>query len=166
MDKHVSEWVGKCINDMTPPQADAAKANILRIDDRLSIIYQGCSERAVKALFLVNSGGVISILTYIFQDRKLIHNPDIKFSLLTFLFGLAFVFLGVVGVDYFLSFYRSQSFGRQVKKFIGNEIAFFDIHQFNKPGLRWFDLLVLAFGILSGGCAIGGILFGLKAYLC
>ena len=75
--------------------------DILRINSSHLTQYNGATERAIKALFLINSGGIIAILAYLYKDTLPFCSKTLFIlSLTLFLIGLLFAF-AVVTFDYF-----------------------------------------------------------------
>lgn len=68
--------------------------------DSKKIVYLGCVERVIKALFLINGGGTIALFSYAHTHPDLYSNSNyLSHSLLSFVIGLLFAHV-TVGFDY------------------------------------------------------------------
>lgn len=57
------------IKDIPLSEKEKIITNILKITDNLQSIYFSCVERIIKSLFIINSGGVVTTLTYIYNKN-------------------------------------------------------------------------------------------------
>lgn len=171
MDDHVKLWTEKRINEMSFPEREAAVTNILREKGAIYDTYIGCAERIIKALFLMNSGGVVTILAYLhgFKEAGAVKNEYwINLSLCVFLTGLVSAFI-LVACDYLIVNRGFTKYSSHTRKFLRNEISFSEIDWFKNDEIscyqRFISFIFLYFtGALAFASAIAGIAFGLIGY--
>ncbi|MBV8802243.1 MAG: hypothetical protein JO131_04635 [Gammaproteobacteria bacterium] len=106
-----------------------ATSNIIREESNVNSLYLGCAERAIKALFLINGGGVITVLTYIYHATTLSANLFTSISLVAFLIGLALVF-NVVARDFYYIKDKSIEFKDDIQYFLLGKTPFKNISRF------------------------------------
>lgn len=165
MHQEPKEWLKKNYDDMTATEKSAAEANIIREESNINQIYQGCAERAVKSLFLLNGSGAIAILAYL-HAQSFYANLLIRLSLFSFLCGLLMA-LCIVARDFDWAKTKSQDFHSDVRQFLRHRNIPFD-------NIRWFrqdqpsDTSPKAterIGIFSVAFFIIGLLTGTYGYL-
>lgn len=172
MDQHVQVWKMKKINDMELAEREVAVSNILRYEEVQRGIYLGCAERIVKSLFMVNSGGVVAVLTYLHPPNNMapIKELSLLSSLKFFLVGLLCAFI-LVACDYLVVSYRISNFNKQCAQFFNNSSIFSNIKAFQSSSFEdeylekmVYWLFVYGAGAVSFSCAIFGITIGVNGY--
>ncbi len=133
------------------------RAIVLRIEERLYETYRTCADRAIKALFFLNSGGAVTILTY----QKAASKNSFSVPLRIFLVGLVAIFI-MVAIDYFLVLNIRDAFKKNALLFLEHKLSF---PQFQNALERkeWFRV-ALFLGIISGVSVVVGIIWGLTLY--
>lgn len=132
---------------------------VLTAQNNLINFYLAACERAIKSLTLVNSGGIISILSYLHADRPL--NYWLIFSLIGFVCGLFSALLLLV-LDFRGSLSRIKEFGEEIEQFQNNAISTDQIRAFSADtntsnSSMYVGYLSLIFGII-------GIIMGFIGY--
>lgn len=161
MEQDNKSWQEKMVQEMNMEELQQANFYTVRTADKLMTAYLGCVERIIKSLFLINAGGVVTILTYLHQSdisynvKKLLDK-----SLKAFLAGLFFA-LVLVSIDYFLMLTRVNKFNGDIENFREGKILFSKIIK-SQSKKDW--IWVVGFGAFSFVCLIAGIIFGLMGY--
>lgn len=172
MDKHIEIWVNKKINEMEPSQRDIAVGNIIREEVDIFQVYMGCAERLIKSLFLLNSGGVVTLLAYLHDKLSSVDVDNqvwcLSISLRLFILGLMSAFFLVVA-DYFFLGKRLFNYMKQSREFLDDKISFSKINRFaGVPDFCCEKILYFFCVMFMGGVsvlsAVFGILVGLYAY--
>jgi hypothetical protein len=155
----------KFIRHMNKTEREYVKERVDMISDFLVQQYNGATERVIKSLFLINAGGVVTILTYL-------HNSSLAkcskmlcaVALLFFIVGLVFSFM-MVSLDYFSCYWRQNFFNKNVKNFFDDKVTLAEVPDLNgeHPSQKMVGWL-MGFGIFSGAFSIFGIFFGLFGY--
>jgi len=159
-------WKMKQLAIMNEAEKNFVISNITREADNVNALYLGCLERAIKSLFFLNSGGTVTILTYIYNIKEPSINIFIEISLVIFLLGLILVF-NVVVRDFYYVQRKSLEFHGDVRKFLLNNTPFSDIRRF-QFSLELVDKqtnLTIKLGEISAYCVVWGVFFGLLGYL-
>lgn len=100
---------------MNKSQWNEHRPDILRHDSSLLSQYNGATERVIKSLFLISSGGVITVLAYLYKGALSDCVKSLLVSSLTlFLFSLVLAFVVVI-VDYFICLFRLERFHKQIE---------------------------------------------------
>lgn len=129
---------------------------LTQVKNDLFKIYQYCSEQVTKSLFLVNSGGIITLLAFIHSNPSL-KNHGLTLALFSFICGLISDFTLVI-YDYFVILSKSNQFKTDLEKFYNNYIPLTEIKLLLEK--RKFSWVVLM-GIASGLFAVIGIIISL-----
>lgn len=126
--------------------------------------YNFATKQIIKALFLINSGGVITILAYWYRGAKGCSTLLLGSSLGMFLIGLILAFI-LVAADYFLCKHRVESFNSNMLQLYNNSITPSLIPDFNghHPAPK-YALTIVIIGIISGAAAGLGIFFGILGF--
>lgn len=146
-------------NDLDPEQKNGIFFLIFKQEENLKNLYLASVERSIKSLFLVNAGGVVTILAYIFNQNNRCAKSLLFLSLLSFLIGLMSALL-VVFLDFKSMYSAYTNYCLKLKKFISNAITY---NQLNDLNIMRVDYIVWI-GYLSSACIPLGILFGLIGY--
>jgi hypothetical protein len=150
--------INKNLSEMNENEIQITNNIVFRTQDRLLNIYAGVTERALKALFLINGGGVVAMLAYL-NDSATATNNKMLVALGCFLTGLVFTVL-VVAVDYYVCFKSLNNYSANLRRFNRGEIKLEETQNYSSKGLS--DLTV--FTVFSGyfaavlfltGCACG-----------
>lgn len=159
-----TNWQSMQFSKMDGTGQNLATANIIREADNVNALYIGCSERAIKSLFLLNSGGAVTILAYIHNNLDSL-NVFIKISLVIFLLGLVLAF-DVVARDFYYIQKKSLEFHSDVRKFLSSNIPFNGIRRFqpNHELVENHAKITIKLGEISAYCIVWGIFFGLLGY--
>jgi hypothetical protein len=158
----------KKYSELEPNQQAFLFQMLLREEDKNQHLYLGAVERAIKALFLLNSGGVVTILAYM---SNLGNNGSFNYyligSLIIFLIGIISALIVVV-IDYLFLLDRLNKFNEDTKKYLGNNISYNEIRQFNRQCnvSRKIWYFSICSGFISLACIIVGIGLGMKGYFC
>jgi len=154
-------------NEMNELEKQAKIAFIQRHWEILMSIYLGSAERMIKVLLLVNSGGLITILAYLYKQKT----PDninilFKSSLSWFLCGLIATIVIAI-IDYVTFLVRQHLYGYDTHNFYGKkQLKFGEIGEFSTKGnfknwRNWVPIIILPLGCASIAFAAIGIC---KAY--
>ena len=159
------DWRTLRLDEMNPNTNENQWAiwNILRAEENLKSIYFGCVERSIKALFLLNSGGTITILAYIYHAQNSCAKALLSIGLILFLLGLLFA-VSVVGFDYFLFLKKLRQYNRDIRTFFAFQLPFNRIQEFSPNQNDKAGLIGVWLGIISLVFALLGIAFGLLGY--
>jgi hypothetical protein len=122
------------------------------------------SDKAVKFLFLTNSGGAIALLSFLGTGAILIQSSYVKFGLISFVVGILFVAVIIARAHNHMS-YLFESYRKDVNQFYKDLICVDDLYGKDLKRVEsfsWqyvFPYASLVCFIL--GCVLGGIsLFG------
>lgn len=134
---------------------------IIRCEDILRNLYLGSVERGIKALFLLNAGGTVTVLTYI--SNKIYWAKFLSIiSLATFLIGLLLAVI-VVFYDFKFLYQILEDFKSDINKYFKNEIPLKQIrYLFLEKKGSYKPVVWCAY--ISTFCIPVGILFGLLGY--
>jgi uncharacterized membrane protein len=140
---------------------------LLKEEDKNQHLYLGAVERAIKALFLLNSGGVVTILAYMNHlGNSGSFNHFLIGSLIIFLIGIISALIVVV-IDYLFLLDRLNKFNEDTKKYLENNISYNEM-QFNQncnvSHKMWYFSIFS--GFFSLACIIAGIGLGMTGYFC
>lgn len=151
------------INDLNQAEASYAAENIARMGDNLQSIYLGCLERITSALFLINGGGVVTILAYMYKSEGP-NNSILLFvySLCSFIVGLLLAFT-YTALDFWLVRKKLLRFSNDAFDFFINKISFMEINLFD-PHKKRASLAPLIFGFGSSIFSFLGIFQGITAF--
>lgn len=155
-----NEEVTKKYSDLESEVKNLVFHTILREEERLLALFLGAAERAIKILFLLNAGGVATILAYIANKGA---NGLLIGSMLSFIVGIIAAMI-VVGWDYQYTSNRFSNFQADAAKYLNDEILFYEIKQF-KTKSRWSSCIIVLIGYLSAACILIGIALGILGYL-
>jgi len=160
-----ANWQARLFTEMDETQRQWATSNIVRVGDNLNRIYESCAERAIKLLTLINSGGIITVLAYIYRPKGDPTGMLLSISLMLFVIGLMCI-LDVVARDYDFTQNISLRFNEDVQHFLLGEIPFADIRQFQiRENVIDEEIrFTVKLGKCSGYLAVMGIFFGLLGY--
>ena len=117
--------------------------------DQISNAYHGATERILKFLVLLNTGGLITCVTYFYRSSNPINlrTPIIVFSL-----GLLFSFL-TLAIDYFACLKHLMNFSKNIVGAIPNKTT--------KPSNLTQACLLIGCGVLSGILGFLGVIIAL-----
>lgn len=146
-------------NDLNPEQKNGIFFLIFKQEENLKNLYLASVERGIKSLFLVNAGGVVTILAYIFKQNNSSAKSLLFLSLLSFLIGLMSALL-VVFLDFKSMYSAYNNYCFKLKQFMSSEITY---NQLNELKMMRTDYIVWI-GYLSLACIPLGVLFGLIGY--
>lgn len=164
MNQEPMDWQKKKFSSMEASEQYLATSNIIREDSNVNSLYMGAAERAINALFLMNSGGAITVLAYIYHASVPSAKLFLSISLVTFLLGVALVF-NVVARDFYYIRNKSLEFKNDIQSFLLGKIPFSDIKRFQmQQPLDKAPTITLLCGNISAYCTIVGIFFGLLGY--
>jgi len=128
------------------------------VSDILNESYNGASERIIKLLVLLNSGGIVTVLAYFYKTDSTHAKCLLKISLWFFLFGLLFSSL-LVTLDYLICMSRLEKFNSGVGDFYDDKVSFQETPELN--GKNTFPkIITIGLGFLSGASALVGVLIG------
>lgn len=105
--------LGKKLNEMNPAEVQLTDTIVQRTLDRLSVMYAGVSERGIKALFLINGGGIVTMLAY-FHEPSVEKNILLFLSFVCFLLGLMLTVI-LVGIDYYIGMKFLNNYSSNIK---------------------------------------------------
>lgn len=163
-EQDINYWPKKC-GQMNNTERGLLYADVVRISDALLILYTGATERVIKSLFLINSGGIITILAYIYRGTSAASKNLLNYAFIMFLVGLILAFALVI-LDYFTCERRSKTFSTKIKELYEDQMTPSQIPELNGihpfPKVAYFPIGI---GILSGIAIAFGIFFGLKGFL-
>lgn len=157
------EFMSNYFEEMNKSEQASITNTLIRNASDFRMIYLGSAERIIKSLTLINSGGIIAILAYLYKDTNSAHKSNVlSFSLIMFLIGLISIFTVVI-YDFILNDRNHTNLRNGIDNFYANKITvkqlnIFDI-EIHKP-----NTFIYICGIISIICAILGIAFGLGGY--
>jgi membrane-associated protease RseP (regulator of RpoE activity) len=146
-------------NQLTPEQQNGIFFLIFKQEENLKNLYLATVERGIKSLFLVNAGGVVTILAYIFKHTNGCSKYLLFISLLSFLLGLMSALL-VVFLDFKSMYAAYTNYCSKLKEYLINTITY---GQLNDLEMIKVDHIIWI-GYLSLACIPFGVLFGLIGY--
>ncbi len=155
-------------NNMDPNQQQNIISIILRHDEVLRTIFLGSIERIIKALFLVNAGGLITLLAYLYKDHVTM-NARVLFntSLNWFLFGFIFAFIVVIS-DYLSLLFRTKNYNKQTSQFLSKkQLEFEKIDEFKAKSFwrEFINWAVIVIGTISFVFAVIGVYYGYLGFI-
>lgn len=164
MNNELFNWENMTFSMMSAAEKTIATSNIVREDENINSLFYNCAERAINTLILLNSGGCITVLAYIYRTTKSSSNYFLNFSLIIFILGLLFVFY-VIESDFRNTRNKSLDYKKDIKNFLLDKITFREIKKFqlSKVSDTSFDCTTLV-GYLSAACALFGIATGIIGY--
>lgn len=149
----------KKYSDLDEVEKSIAESYIKYYRDLYQNAQSESSKRAVNSLFLLNSGGIVTILSYM-QD-KVITKVGVS-SFLLFIIGLGSAF-ALVSFDYLNTYNSINNFSTVVQNYSIGEVTLRNIrskveeHNCLSRKLLWF-------GIVSAFCVVIGIFLGMLFY--
>ncbi|HCD9515733.1 TPA: hypothetical protein NGI80_000182 [Legionella pneumophila] len=146
------------------PEDKAKIFNVLCIEhENNRNLYLGSAERAINTLFLLNTGGTVTLLTYLFQKKQPDINCFLIFSLCTFIIGIILALI-VVLIDFEYLRKNLTKFCDNMCKYLDGDILYNEIRQFQQNTMNKLFNCSLWAGYLSLLCIFLGITFGLYGY--
>lgn len=121
----------KKLNEMNPLEIQIADNIIQRTLDRLLVMYGGVSERGIKALFLINGGGIVAMLAFL-HDSYTNKNIYLLLSLGCFLLGLILTVM-LVGIDYYIGMRFLNNYTSNINKLNNGEIKLRETQNYTTP---------------------------------
>lgn len=155
----------KYFKEMNESQQSSITNTLVRAENDLRTIYLGCTERLIKSLFLINGGGVIALLAYIYKNEiqlSIIKKYLFSVALITFLIGLCFTFILVI-CDFLFVFKKHNILRAEIFDFFDNKILVNRFSVFKRPNQKSNQLIYIV-GVLSCLCVCFGIIVGLCGY--
>src|SRR3990167_7198273 len=129
------------MNELEKQKTESIAQNMLQL---LIQTYNGATERGLKALFIANGGGLVTMLTY-FYGLPCLKQKLLLLPLKLFLAGFIAAII-IVSIDYLICFRNVLSYKEKVKKFAVGKIALEEMQ--NLAG--WKNWAFLIFLILLG----------------
>ena len=155
------------LKDMDPELKITCSVGIARHSETLRTIYLGCAERLIKALFFVNSGGLIAILTYMYKDTTTIRAKNFfHISFGWFLAGFIVAFVLVI-CDYLVARSMMNNYHQEIGQFREQELDFEKIKAFSttQGWCKKIDWAFMIIGALSIGFTGMGIFYGYLGFV-
>ena len=151
----------KCISEMNVDEKIKAETIFNRSIDIHLTGFLGATDRVVKALFLINGGGVVTLLSYL-HGLPTAHCHSLLWSLGMFLLGVFLIGIIVV-LNFDISLINFNKFINNFKRFFHNETIFSNTQKIGVSVVITKMLLIL--GHLSFVCFLIGVGVGLYGYL-
>jgi hypothetical protein len=152
----------KKLSEMDTHEIQITNNIIYRTQDRLLNIYSGVTERALKALFLINGGGVVALLTYLHDSSPFIMTKLIL-SLSCFLLGLIMtVFL--VAIDFYVCLNFLNKYTANLRTFNSDEMRLEEIQNYATPGLSKITRATVYMGYMAGLLFLAGCAFAVTGF--
>ena len=157
-----NDLIPKKYSELNSEQRNNIFFYILRCEDALRNLYLGSVGRGIKALFLLNAGGTVTVLTYISDEEGWSKFLSI-ISLTTFLIGLLLTLI-VVFFDFKFLYKDLENFKADINKYFSNEIPLKQIKYLFPEKNDLYKPMVIYCAYISTFCMPVGILFGLMGY--
>src|SRR5258708_5461588 len=154
------------LNELSETQQQVMN-NCIKIKEAtntLSNIYLCCMETTIKALFLLNAGGTVTVLAYMHQVMHIKQKTCLfSISLVSFLAGLIFTFI-LVAYNFGSLYKRLKEFIDDIMNYRSNKIQFNEIKLFNLSEINSYktkSLIAICIGAIAGLLGIIGIATGI-----
>ncbi|VEB35519.1 hypothetical protein [Legionella cherrii] len=131
---------------------------VFRQEENLKSLYLGSVERSLKTLFLLNAGGVVTVLAYI-KKTNYCAKTLLYITLIIFLLGLLSALL-VTFLDFKNSYDSYMQYQNNLKEYFSNKIVYQKVNEFTGTDIRH----IIRIGYFSALCIPAGLLFGLIGY--
>lgn len=146
------------------PEDKAKIFNVLfREHENNRNLYLGSAERAINTLFLLNTGGTVTLLAYLAPKKQPYINCFLISSLCTFIIGIILALIVVV-IDFEYLRRNFTKFSVNMFKYLDGDMLYNEIRQFQQNAINILFNCSLWAGYLSLLCIILGIAFGLYGY--
>lgn len=153
----------KRLPELNMNEVQIADNIIQRTLDRLLKIYNGVSERGIKALFLTNGGGVVTVLAYLHNSSSA-YNSCLVVSLCLFLIGLGLTVL-LVGFDHYLSLNSLKNYNDNIIRYNNGKINLADTLIITNKCLTKIGKAIIPIGYVSAILFFIGTIFGMYGYI-
>jgi hypothetical protein len=154
--------LGKKLNEMNTSEIQITNNIIYRTHDRLLNIYAGVTERALKALFLINGGGVVALLAYLHDSSPLVFNKLIC-SLTCFLLGLVLTVV-LVALDFYVCLNYLNNYTLNLTSFNHGEIKLEDVQHYSTRPLSKLTKFTVYVGYTAALLFLAGCVFGVLGF--
>jgi hypothetical protein len=147
----------KKLSEMDPNEIQITNNILFRTENRLLDIYAGVTDRALKALFLINGGGVVTLIAYM-HDSSVV-NIKLIASLAAFLLGLLLTVM-VVAVDYYVCLESLRNFAANLQRFNNDKIKLDEAQHYTTRSLSVVTKTTVYLGYAAAllfltGCSLG-----------
>lgn len=158
--REYKEIISMLYQDLTKEEQTQLSFALNRQFENLKNLYLESVERSIKTLFLLNAGGVVTVLAYLFKLSHSCSKSLLILSLIAFIIGLLLALLVVVldfrNADSSFTYYSSN-----MDKYFVSTISYQELNQFKLINKKY----IVNLGYVSGVCIPFGVLFGLIGYL-
>lgn len=151
----------KKLSEMDTNEIQITNNILFRTENRLLDIYAGVTERALKALFLINGGGVVTLLAYLHDTS--VANLKLILSLAAFLLGLLMTVV-VVAVDYYVCLKSLRNFTVNLQRFNNDNIKLDEAQHYTTPSLSIITKLTVYLGYTAALLFLSGCVLGVAGY--
>lgn len=147
------------MDDLEKLKTESIVQNMLQL---LLQAYNSATERGIKALFIANGGGLVTMLTYFYglpcSKQKLLLLP-LKLFLVGFIAAII-----IVAIDYLMCLKNIFTYKQKVTRFAAGKINLEEMHNvYNWK--NWIMLIVLVLlGCLSAIIFIAGCWIGIQNF--
>jgi hypothetical protein len=152
----------KKLTEMDTSEIQITNNIIYRTHDRLLNIYAGVTERALKALFLINGGGVVALLAYLHDSSPLV-STKLLLSLGCFLMGLILTVI-LVALDFYVCLNYLNNYTANLKHFNHGEIELEEVQNYSTRPLSKLTTFTVYVGYTAAILFLIGCLFGVLGF--